>query len=242
MVSNTQKTRQVHNLIILDESGSMHPVRDVTIDGFNEVIQTVKGCAERYSDQKHFISFITFNGIGIDLKLFNEPVDTLPQLDRRTYIPQASTPLYDAMGLGMSRLSELLTGQEDYNVLVTVLTDGEENASSNYTGQEIKRMVDRLKGSNWTFTYIGTDHDVEKFADFIGIDNVMRFGKDPAAMNAMFDKERKARFMYAQKMSMNEDVSVDFYKNDEPDNPLPPTPPSEPADGRLRAIGSEFYP
>jgi hypothetical protein len=34
---------QVHNLIILDESGSMESIKEATIQGFNEIVQTIKG-------------------------------------------------------------------------------------------------------------------------------------------------------------------------------------------------------
>jgi len=33
--------QKVYNLIILDESGSMHSIKKPTISGFNEVVQTI---------------------------------------------------------------------------------------------------------------------------------------------------------------------------------------------------------
>ena len=53
--------------------------------------------------------------------------------------------------------------------MVTILTDGEENASKKYSGIAIKKMIELLSEGNWTFTYIGTDHDVEKFASNMSI-------------------------------------------------------------------------
>ena len=37
------KKHQVHNLIILDESGSMETIKKMIISGFTEIVQTVKG-------------------------------------------------------------------------------------------------------------------------------------------------------------------------------------------------------
>jgi hypothetical protein len=37
---------QVHNLIILDESGSMSSIKSSIISGFNELVQSVKGIEE----------------------------------------------------------------------------------------------------------------------------------------------------------------------------------------------------
>ena len=56
------KDHQVHNLIILDESGSMYSIKKQIISGFNEVVQTVKGVEQQYPEQEHFNSFVTFNG------------------------------------------------------------------------------------------------------------------------------------------------------------------------------------
>ena len=41
---------QVHNLILLDESGSMWSIKNTIIQGFNEIVQTVKGIALQYPE------------------------------------------------------------------------------------------------------------------------------------------------------------------------------------------------
>jgi hypothetical protein len=96
--------------------------------------------------------------------------------------------------------------------LVTILTDGEENASREYNGKSIKKLIDELKLNNWTFTYIGANHDVEKFAQSISITNIMKFQATNAGIKEMFMKEKKARFSYSSKLSKGEDVSDDFYE------------------------------
>ena len=55
---------QVHNLIILDESGSMESIKPTIINGFNELVQSIKGIQKQFPEQEHFISIITFNGFG----------------------------------------------------------------------------------------------------------------------------------------------------------------------------------
>jgi hypothetical protein len=59
-----ENKHQVHNLIILDESGSMLSIKNSIIEGFNEVVQTIHGIEKQYPEQEHFISFISFNGLG----------------------------------------------------------------------------------------------------------------------------------------------------------------------------------
>lgn len=44
------KNRTVHNLIILDESGSMQEIKAATVQGFNEIVQTIKGFEKQFPE------------------------------------------------------------------------------------------------------------------------------------------------------------------------------------------------
>jgi hypothetical protein len=210
-----EKKHQVHNLIILDESGSMEPIKTTIIQGFNELVQTIQGIERQFPEQEHFISFISFNGLGQKLLHFIDPVSKLKQIDDKTYQPDATTPLFDAMGFSINKLKHSLQGQTDYNVLVTILTDGEENASKEYSGNNIKILVEELKQNRWTFTYIGTDHDVEKIANSLSINNTMIFEKNDADIKRMFMKEHSARFKYSEKIRLDEDTSSNYFDEKE---------------------------
>ena len=202
---------QVHNLIILDESGSMESIKTSVIQGFNEIVQTVKGIETQFPDQEHFISFISFNGLGQKVHHFADSVKQLEQLNDGNYKPDASTPLYDALGFGFNKLKQHLGDTTDYNVLVTIFTDGEENASKEFAGADIKKMIDELKLNRWTFTYIGADHDVEQFAANISITNTLVFHKNKEDMDKMFAREAKARNSYSQKIHFKQEVNEGFY-------------------------------
>lgn len=206
------KTRhQVHNLIILDESGSMFSIKKQIINGFNEVVQTVKGVEEQFPEQEHFISLVSFNGLGITEHLFMAPVNKLQEINEYMYRPDASTPLYDAMGFGISKLENFLGEGSNCNVLVTILTDGEENSSREYSAKSIKMKVEALQNKGWTFTYTGTEHDVYRAAKNLSINNVMEFSKSDSSMKNMFEKERAARILYSNKIRTGKNTDKDFY-------------------------------
>lgn len=61
------------------------------------------------------------------------------EIDAQFYQPDASTPLYDAIGFSVNKLRQKLASKKDYNVLVTILTDGEENALREYSGAAARR-------------------------------------------------------------------------------------------------------
>lgn len=202
---------QLHNLIILDESGSMESIRKMIIRGFNELVQTVRGIEKQFPDQEHFISLVSFNGLGNKILHFVESVSNLETIDATKYRPNSMTPLLDAMGFSITLLKQALENKNDYNVLVTVMTDGEENASVEYSGYAIRKMIEELKQQRWTFSYIGADHDIEKAAMAVSIDNTMKFDKNASGINYMFSEERAARIRYSSKIRNNEDTCNDFY-------------------------------
>lgn len=210
-----ENKHKVHNLIILDESGSMESIKKTIIQGFNEIVQTVKGIEKQYPEQEHFISLITFNGMGLKTLHFADPVNKLEMIDDSRYQPDANTPLFDAVGFSCAKLRNILGNSTDYNVLVTILTDGEENASMEYSGALVKSLIEELTNNNWTFTYIGTDHDVEKFAVSISIENAISFSKNDDGIKAMIMKESKARANYSQNIREKKNTKDRFYEESE---------------------------
>jgi hypothetical protein len=79
-------------------------------------------------------------------------------------------------------------------VLVTIITDGEENSSEEWTLKMVRNMIEKLKSQNWTFTLIGTDNlDVETMAHSFAIDEHLEFKEDEDGTHSMFEKERRSR-------------------------------------------------
>lgn len=202
----------VHNLIILDESGSMESIKSQIISGFNETVQSIKGSQKKFPEQEHFISVVSFNDLDNKLLYFIDPVEKLNEIDAEKYQPNAATPLFDAIGFAVTKLHQVVKNQPNCNVLVTIMTDGEENASREYSGKQIKELIEKLKNEKWTFTYIGTDHDVDKIALNLSISNTLLFEKNESGIKDMFEKERKSRDMYYSKVRRNEDTKDNFFE------------------------------
>jgi hypothetical protein len=203
---------QVHNLIILDESGSMGYIKKPIMSAFNELVQTIKGVEKQFPEQEHFISLVTFNGTTGHTELHQaDPVKKIKVLNTKNYMPYGNTPLFDSMGFSMLKLKALVAKVKNHNVLVTILTDGEENASVEFRGKDIKKLVDELKTKNWTFTYIGTDHDIESFANSISVENTMYFDKSKAGIDLMMNRDRAARVSFSRKIRDQESTVSGFY-------------------------------
>jgi len=193
----------------------MESIKTNIIRGFNEIVQTVKGIEKEYPEQEHFISLVSFNGLGIKTLHFTDAVSKLDMIDDSRYQPDANTPLYDAIGFSCTKLKNNLGKSDNYNVLVTILTDGEENASTEYNGPAVKRLIEDLKNNNWTFTYIGTDHDVEKAAASMSITNTIVFSRDAESIKSMVMKESMARSKFSRNIREKKSIIDGFY-DDEP--------------------------
>jgi uncharacterized protein YegL len=214
----TMETEKIYNLIILDESGSMQSIKKSTINGFNEVIQTIREVEKQFPEQQHFVSFVTFSGLNIRTHMDKAAVRNIREIDDRTYLPNSSTPLYDAMGISLMKLKYDLAGQKDSKVLVTIITDGEENASHEFSSAQIRGMVEELKQLGWTFTYIGANQDVVNVAMTLSITNTMQFSADETGVGEMFTKEKNARYNYSNKIRNKMDPTIGFY-DEEPTKP-----------------------
>jgi hypothetical protein len=214
---------KIYNLIILDESGSMESIKKTIINGFNEVVQTIKSVALQYPEQEHTITFVSFNSSEIKKMHENSKIEMLNQIDDNSYQPNGGTPLFDAMAASFINLNRIIKKEnpENYNVLVSILTDGEENASKEFTAQKIKAMIEELKLKKWTFTYIGANHDVNLFASKISITNVMEFKTNEDDMQRMFMQDQKARINFSKKIRNIKNVSDGYFEQTELDKNTP---------------------
>lgn len=202
--SGTQQTegkKRVYNLIILDESGSMMSIYRPALTGLNETLRTIRATEDEHPDQEHLVSVIAF-----DSNHYNEiykqiPAKAAKDISEKQYRPAGGTPLYDAMGRSLNELRPTIKNNDI--VLVTIITDGYENASREYNGRAIKALVESLKIRGWVFTYIGANQDVKAVACSMSIDNCLAFGADDEGTGAMFEQERSSRKRFFEKISKN---------------------------------------
>lgn len=195
-----EKTK-VYNVIIMDRSGSMWDIQRPAIQGYNEVLGGVKADAVKFADtQEHFITLVLFDSTSIDEVYWNGDPAKAAILTTDTYVPGAATPLYDAVGRTLTKLKKELSGDTRHSVVVTIITDGYENSSTEYSLVAVRALIEHLKGEGWSFAYMGTDHDVHSVTVGLSITNVIQFQKTEAQTREVFRKERQARERNSRKM------------------------------------------
>ena len=207
--NKTKQTKaQVFNVIILDKSGSMERIRQAAISGFNETLNGIKKAQERYADtQEHFVSLLTFCNCEKKYVFDKVPVSEARPLTMEDYEPCCCTPLYDAMGFTLTTMRNHVKNIEDAVVVVTIITDGLENASKEYTGSAVKHLVEELKGEGWTFTYMGANQDSVEVAFNLSIRNARNFDYSAQGTMAGMAKDSSTRMNFFSRLAhFKEDV------------------------------------
>ena len=176
----------VHNLLILDESGSMERIYHPTLSGCNETIQSIRSAQRRYENQDQRFSFVTFNSDGIKTVMDDVPIGEVRDLTPADFHPDACTPLYDTIGKSCAALEKKITEKE--RVLVTIITDGLENDSSEYTLDSIQSMTERLRAKGWTFVYMGANQNAKEVALTLNIKNALTFEASATGTSDMFSR------------------------------------------------------
>ena len=199
----TESATNIHNLIILDESGSMSSIYESALSGANETIESVRAAQSKSSDQNHFMTFVTFdsgysNRVNVRTIIDAKPIEQVGKLTRKDYSPNGGTPLFDAVGISLTKLKSKV--KEGDQVLVTIITDGMENSSSEYTGDQVSQLVKSLESEGWTFVFIGANQDSFATASTLNISNAMNFSADEADTRRMWTEFNESREIYYQKV------------------------------------------
>src|SRR5262245_8616502 len=155
--------------IILDRSGSMDALRDDAIGGFNTLLEDQKTKAGdsrlllvQFDDQYE----IVFDAV---------PIAEVPPLTRATFVPRGQTALLDAIGRTIAdveaRLGRLSAEERPASVLIAVITDGEENASREYSATVVRDRITACRAElGWEFLFLGTSAASVEESQSWGID------------------------------------------------------------------------
>ncbi len=205
--------KKTYVVMVLDKSGSMCRGLTQTIDGFNEQIQTIR--ETETADNITEVSLITFNH-EVTQDIVNKPTQSIQELTETTYRPNGMTALYDGVGTAI----EMILDQDDIedentSVLMVILSDGVENSSKNFSGEDIAEKIQTLKDTErWTFTYMGANVDLSVISKTLNIDagNIMSF--DASKAEGYHDAKEMFKAGTTMYMSSRSCANIDFKSDD----------------------------
>jgi hypothetical protein len=86
--------------------------------------------------------------------------------------------------------------------LVTIITDGYENASKEWDSKSVGRLIDSCKEEGWMFSFIGAGEDVVRVASKISITNTMVWENTSEGTEMMFSTENQARMRFCEDLDV----------------------------------------
>jgi len=143
---------------ILDRSGSMQCMQEPAVAAFNDFIKIqldVPGDAR--------LTLVQFDD-AYEVPIATTPIHEVPQLTAATYTPRGSTALLDAIGRTIketsARIDAIPEADRPGKVILTIFTDGQENASREYTATHISDLIRLYRDTKgWEFLFLAANQD-----------------------------------------------------------------------------------
>jgi len=159
---NQNKTEIV---FILDRSGSMVTIAADMRGGFDTLI------AEQRKVAGECLVTLTQFDQEYEVVYAGKPIADVPKL---ALVPRGQTALLDAIGRTIATTGERLEKMKEKDrpgrVLVAIITDGQENASREYTAGQVAKMIAHQKEAYaWSFLFLGADENAIEVAKSYGI-------------------------------------------------------------------------
>jgi uncharacterized protein YegL len=209
--THTEKTAAAEPMtvaIVLDKSGSMTPLREAVVEAYSRFL------GELAEDGGELRVSLTSFDTSFNHLYTAQPLAAVPPLGYGDYLPDGMTALYDAIAHTTLETERQLraAGRDGEKVLVAVITDGEENSSTDYDAATLAELVARYEErGNWTFVYLGAQAslaDAQQVSAGFGIKagNAMRWGATVDSTRATMDSLAAATKMRRRAASKRSDT------------------------------------
>jgi len=171
-----------HIHFVLDRSGSMWQTLTDTIGGFNQFLSSQK----KDPNGECFFNLYQFDH-EYQIVYQNKNIQEVEELTDKTFEPRGQTALYDAIGRTISCVPSV--EKETNNIIIVILTDGEENSSKEFNYKTIADMIEQKENDGWKFVFLGANQDAIKTAANIGIkqNSAMTYSQTPQNVRACFN-------------------------------------------------------
>jgi hypothetical protein len=210
VAGKNSKKHTVHNVHILDASGSMDSGGKFknALLGINQEVEALK--ADKAVNYTQTIVDFSYSQ-DIKIHYWKENLDNVKQLRGTT---RGSTALNETIGFVLSKL--LGETKKTDKVLVKIFTDGGENDSKGKyaSNNAVAKLIEECEGKGFTITFVGTDYDTKQVINKLKIreSNTLVHDNTGAGVTRSFTKSIQATTMYSAKLQAGEDVLDGFYK------------------------------
>lgn len=183
----TEGSNKTLIVCILDRSGSMESIVDDAIGGFNGFLKK-----QKKQDEDATMTVALFDD-RYELLYNNVDLNKVKKITRDVWSPRGLTALNDAIGKTINDVGSEINKQKKSKrpdkILVAIVTDGWENASKEYTGSDIKKLIKKKEKDDWQFVYLAADQDAFKVGTSFGVKggNTFSYFNTSAGNTMMFN-------------------------------------------------------
>ena len=203
-------------VFILDKSGSMSGLEEDTIGGFNAMIRK-----QKKAPGEALVSAVLFSDDS-DVIIDRVPLDEVKPLTEDDYFVGGCTALIDAIGGAIHHVQMIhkYIRKEDTpeHTMFVITTDGMENASHQYTSNQVKKMIKKQEKQGWEFLFLGANIDAVSTAANFGIrkERAVNYHADQQGTQVNFEALSEAvtdlRMNGAIKENWRQKIDRDFKK------------------------------
>lgn len=175
-------------VFILDRSGSMSGLESDTIGGFNSMIEK-----QKKQDGECYVSTVLFDNVS-EVLHDRVKLEDIQLMTDNDYMVRGCTALIDALGNAIHHIGNIhkYARPEDVpeHTMFVITTDGYENASHQYTSEQVKKMIEHQKEKyGWEFLFIGANIDAVETAKRYGIshDRAVNYKADGKGTRVLYD-------------------------------------------------------
>ena len=217
---------------ILDRSGSMAPVTEAAITGFNVFLRD-----QQKTEGQARLTLVLFDNEYL-VPLDCIPVQEAVSLDTTTYVPRGSTALLDAIGTTIDRLGARISTMPEPDrpgqVIVAILTDGYENSSEKFTWKDISRKIlEQTNTYKWQFLFLGANQDAIATAANLSIAAANASSYVADEIGTRTNSKAVSRKMSAMR-KMSSGARMSAQEHSDADAPLSAIVAEEDAEGRKK--------
>jgi hypothetical protein len=155
----------IHSYILLDRTGSMEPIWKEALSSVNayaDGLASLDG-GPRVDADITLAVFDAQDGLQFDVLRNNVDAGDWRKVTDDEVNPRGMTPLYDAIG----RMVSLAEKDKPEKAIIVIMTDGEENSSTEMTKKSTKAALDRVRAKGWEVVFLGAEFS--NFDDATGV-------------------------------------------------------------------------
>ena len=194
--------------MLLDRSGSMSGLELAVVHGVNGFM------AEQAAlPGKCKVTLVQFDSEEpFEVLADAVPVNKASALSVEQYRPRAATPLLDAIGSLIGRADERAkrrrkAGKEPEDQTVVIVSDGLENASTDFSWADIHLLVSNRREQGWAFVFMGSNQDSYFEGARLGVEpgNVQNYEASDEGVGEAFASVSRA---YSERRAMHATVGL----------------------------------